>query len=50
MKIVRRTGLCLATKELIQLFDRREIFISYCSSYIAAYATVLNLWELARKA
>jgi len=42
MKIARRLGLCLAAKELIQPFDRRENFISYCSSYVIACATVLG--------
>lgn len=45
MKIARRIGLCLAAKELIQPFDRREIFISYCFSYTAACATILDLWK-----
>lgn len=40
MKIARRTGLCPTAKELIQPFDRREIFTS-ASSYAAACAAVL---------
>lgn len=40
MKIARRTDLCPTAKELIQPFDRREIFTS-ASSYAAACAAVL---------